>query len=107
MRHARTMRTLLTFAAILAMLGGSSAAVGEWPEFLKSQYIEDSCVPAVVDHGYEEGAARNFCTCFADQLEASFSPFEYEQLIAATPDPNGDSVDQRVYAALVACRPQE
>lgn len=50
------------------------AAQGEWPEFMKLQFIESSCIPSLEAEGYEAPAVQTFCSCFADQIEANFSP---------------------------------
>jgi len=97
---------LIAALASLAFCAPALAAVGEWPEFMKQQFIDSSCAPSLEAEGFEAGAVQRFCSCFADQIEANFSPFEYEDIIAAQPNPNGSSADQRLHAAVEACRPR-
>jgi hypothetical protein len=101
------MRTLVLAIACLTVPASALAAVGEWPEFLKQQFIESNCVPSLEAEGYSASAVQVFCSCFADQIEANFSPFEYEDILAAQPNPSGGSADQRLYGALTVCRPQQ
>lgn len=100
------MRGLLAFVAFLMASAMSPAAQGEWPEFVKSQFIENSCAPSLEAQGYEATAVLTFCACFAAQIEANFSILEYEDILAAQPNPDGSSADRRLYAAVMACRPQ-
>jgi hypothetical protein len=74
---------------------------------MKLQFIERSCIPSLEAEGYEAPAVQAFCSCFADQIEANFSLIEYEDILAAQPNPNGSSADQRLYAAVIACRPPQ
>lgn len=106
MRHASGMRMLLAALASTVFCAPALAAVGEWPEFMKQQFIEGSCSPSLQAEGFAADAVQTFCSCFADQIEANFSPFEYEDILAAQPNPNGDSADQRLHAAVEACRPR-
>lgn len=101
------MRAIMALLTCLTLTTAASAAVGEWPEFMKQQFIDGSCVPSLQAEGYGTDAVAAFCSCFADQIEVNFSPFEYEDILAAQPNPNGDSADQRLYAALMVCRPQQ
>lgn len=100
------MRTISALVALFVSTSLALAAQGEWPEFMKVQFVETSCKPSLEAEGYDAAAVQAFCSCFADQIEANFSPFEYEDILAAQPNPSGSSSDQRLYAALVACRPQ-
>jgi hypothetical protein len=101
------MRTLLVAITFLTIPASAPAAVGEWPEFMKQQFIESNCAPSLEAEGYGASAVQDFCSCFADQIEANFSPFEYEDILAAQPNASGSSADQRLYAALITCRPQQ
>lgn len=99
------MRTLLVAITCLTFPASSLGAVGEWPEFMKQQFIDSSCVPSLEAEGYSAADVQTFCLCFADQIEANFSPFEYEDILAAQPNPSGSSADQRLYGSLMVCRP--
>jgi hypothetical protein len=56
---------------------------------------------------YPASEVQTFCSCFADQIEANFSPFEYEEIVSAQPNPSGSSAAQRLYGALMMCRPEQ
>ncbi len=73
-----------------------------WPRGVKEAYIE-RCAASMVSQGLPTVNANPYCRCLADGLEAEFGISEYEAMMQAQPDPQGDQNDRRLYRVLTSC----
>ena len=48
--------------------------------------------------------ANAYCTCITNGMEAEFGMKEYEQMMKAEANPNGEVNDRRLYKVLTACK---
>lgn len=74
----------------------------EWPADAKKAYV-DRCAMSMSSQGLPDKTAQKYCQCFADGMESEFGKSEYDQMMKAQPNPQGDEFDRRLYNLLMSC----
>lgn len=73
-----------------------------WPVGAKNSYV-DRCSQSMQSQGLSGSKARSYCSCLADGMESEFGMREYDAMMRAQPNPNGTSIDRRLYKVAAAC----
>ena len=96
-------RTLYFFTGCLYVLGMSCVSYADkWPLETKSSYVT-RCTSSMISQGLQKDKAGLLCNCVADGMEKQFSKAEYNQMMNANPDPNGNKYDQRLFKIMDSC----
>ena len=68
----------------------------------KSAYIEQ-CAESISSFGSSPEAARHDCACVADELDHQLTRTDLPKISEATPNPQGDFYDRKLYEILSEC----
>lgn len=98
-----TMKIKLLLILVLCNISLIAIAQDTWPPEAKSAYIS-RCSASMNSQGLPVEVATEYCTCAANGMEAEFGMKEYNQMMQAQPNPNGDENDRRLYSVMAACQ---
>lgn len=61
------------------------------------------CSASIESQGFPSSASHKFCRCIATGMDKEFKDSEFELMINAQPNPNGNASDKRLYRAISPC----
>ncbi|NWO10192.1 hypothetical protein HLV40_07250 [Chromohalobacter salexigens] len=96
------MKTVTVLVALVTAVASLTAVASPWSAAGKQKYVE-RCIGQMEPQLKGMGDAGVFCKCAANGMEKTFGTERYEEMMQATPNPNGSSADQQLYEIMARC----